>query len=103
MTESLQIFMEYKVLPQKIKEYEQAMKNILELLPEYEASDIEWYVAADQGALYVEMFTLPTKSHYHVLKKLRQSDEHPVFGQIAPCIDGGSEKIHCWAFYKKSK
>ncbi|WP_078551899.1 hypothetical protein [Bacillus alkalicellulosilyticus] len=102
MTDSLQIFMEYKIKQENLKEYEQAMEDILAILPEYEATNIQWFVASDQPFLYVEMFELPTKAHYHVLKKLRRSTDHAVFSKIVPFIEGGTEKIHCWAFHAKA-
>ncbi len=93
--------MEYKVDQTKIEEYEGAMKEIISTLPDYEAKNIQWYVAEDQPHLYVEMYEVPTTSHYQVLKKLRRSKEHPVFSAIVPYINGGVEKIHCWAFQRK--
>ncbi len=51
--------------------------------------------------LYVEMYEVPTSSHYHALKKLRKSSEHTIFSGIIPFIEGGAEKIHCWAFQRK--
>ncbi|MFC0471213.1 hypothetical protein ACFFHM_12120 [Halalkalibacter kiskunsagensis] len=101
MTKPLQIFMEYKVDETKIKEYEVAMTEIIKTLPNYEAANIQWYVAEDQPYLYVEMYEVPTSSHYQVLKKIRRSTDHPVFSQIVPFISGGAEKIHCWAFQRK--
>lgn len=101
MTKPLQIFMEYKVKEAEIEPYEEAMKEIIQVLPEYGASQIEWFVAEDQPHLYVEMFEVPTLSHYHVLKKLRRSEEHSLFRKVVPYIEGGAEKIHCWAFQRK--
>lgn len=98
MSQSLQIFIEYKVKESRVNEYEAIMKAILDTLPEFGASDVQWFVADDQPHLYVEMFKVPTQAHYIALKKLRQSDEHHLFGRIAPLIEGGCEKIHCWAF-----
>ncbi|MCM3762235.1 hypothetical protein M3212_15790 [Alkalihalobacillus oceani] len=101
MTKPLQIFMEYKVKEAEIESYEAAMKEVIQALPEYGASRIEWFVAEDQPHLYVEMFEVPTQSHYHVLKKLRRSEEHSLFRTIVPYIEGGAENIHCWAFQRK--
>ncbi|GAE26384.1 hypothetical protein JCM9140_2440 [Halalkalibacter wakoensis JCM 9140] len=102
MTKPLQIFMEYKVNKNQVHEYEQAMKEIIEVLPEYEATNIQWFVGEeDQPYLYVEMFEVPTISHYEVIKNMRRSAEHSTFGKIVPFIDGGAEKIHCWAFKRK--
>lgn len=101
MSESVQIFMEYKVKEEKIVEYELAMKEILAALPEFEATDIEWFVASDQPYLYVEMFKMPTLAHYHAFKKLRRDTDHYLFGKLIPFVEGGIEKIHCWAFQRK--
>jgi hypothetical protein len=101
MTKPLQIFMEYKVREQDIDTYEEVMKEIIKTLPDYEAENIQWYVADDQPFLYVEMYEVPTASHYQVLKKIRRQADHAVFGKIVPLIEGGAEKIHCWAFQRK--
>ncbi|GAE37536.1 hypothetical protein [Halalkalibacter akibai] len=101
MTKPLQIFMEYKVKEDNIKEYELAMKDVLAYLVDYEAENIQWYVAEDQPFLYVEMYEVPTTSHYQILKKLRRQEDHSIFGKIVPFIEGGAEKIHCWAFQRK--
>ncbi|WP_100406398.1 hypothetical protein [Bacillus solitudinis] len=101
MTKPLQIFMEYKINKENLHEYEQAMVTVLDTLTEFEATNIQWFISEEQPFLFVEMFQLPTTSHYHALKKLRQSHEHPIFGSIIPYIQGGTDKIHCWAFQRK--
>ncbi|WP_209124072.1 hypothetical protein [Alkalihalobacillus sp. BA299] len=98
MTQSLQIFMEYKIKQENINEYEQVMEHIIAELPNFEASNMQWFVATDQPHLYVEMFKVPTEAHYVVLKKLRQDEEHYLFSKIHSMVEGGKEKIHCWAF-----
>ena len=101
MSAPLQIFLEYKVKKEFIKEYEKVMKEILIDLGEYGATNIDWYEAADQESLFVEMFKLPTMAHYHSIKKYRQDMNHPLFGRLDPFIEGGSKKVHCWAFIQK--
>jgi hypothetical protein len=98
---SLQIFLEYKVNENRIDEYEALMAELLPALAEYGAEEIDWYEAADQKNLYVEMFRLPTMSHYHVMKKLRCTEEHPLFSKLSNFVEGGVRKIHCWAFVQK--
>lgn len=95
---SLQIFIEYKVKETKVKQYEKAIQEVLKKLPEYSAEKIEWFVATDQPHLYVEMFQVPNIAHYQALKKMRKSQDHPVFGQLDEFIEGGLEKLNCWAF-----
>lgn len=103
MTKRLQIFMEYKVKENQVEAYERAMKEVMETLVDYEAENIQWYVAEDedQPFLYVEMYEVPTASHYQILKKIRRQEDHAVFGKIVPFVEGGAEKIHCWAFQRK--
>ena len=101
-TNCLQIFIEYKIIDEKVAEYEQVIEQILKELPEYQAEKIEWFVATDQPNLYVEMFQVPTVAHYQALKKLRKCKEHPLFGKIDEYIDGGLNKLNCWAFQRQS-
>ncbi|MFB4165961.1 hypothetical protein ACE1TI_19715 [Alteribacillus sp. JSM 102045] len=103
MNQKLQIFMEYKIKPEKEQKYNQIMEEIAEALPNYEAENFQWFSAADQQGLYVEMFEVPTLSHYHTLKKWRSSKEHHIFGKLDECVEGGIKKIHCWAFQAKTE
>ncbi|MGO4889827.1 hypothetical protein ACJ2A9_18935 [Anaerobacillus sp. MEB173] len=98
MRENLQIFIEYKIKAEAVQAYEQTMRKIIDLLPEFEAKNIQWFVATDQPHLYVEMFEVPTVAHYHALKKLRRSNDHHLFKELDPLIDGGLQKLNCWAF-----
>ncbi|MDQ0256886.1 hypothetical protein J2S74_004308 [Evansella vedderi] len=102
MNRPLQIFMEYKIKDDSVETYEGAMKKVLKALEENEASDIHWYKAADQGSLYVEMFKVPTMSHYNEIKEKRRDEQHPVFGHLEKYVDGGLKKVHCWAFIEKN-
>ncbi len=95
---SLQIFIEYKVKEDEVSKYEAFMKEVLKKLSDFSAEKIEWFVATDQPFLYVEMFQVPTLAHYQALKKMRKSTEHAIFGQLDQFIEGGLEKLNCWAF-----
>ena len=97
-TSSLQIFIEYKIKETKVDEYEAAMKEILNKLPEFNAEKIDWFRATDQPFLYVEMFQVPTVAYYQAIKKIRKSVDHPVFGKLDQFLEGGLEKLNCWAF-----
>jgi hypothetical protein len=100
-TGALQIILEYKVKETEIEKYEALMGQILEKLPDYSAKNIQWFVSTDQPFLYVEMFQVPNVAHYQALKKMRTSKEHLTFGQLDQYIDGGLEKLNCWAFQTK--
>ncbi|RSL31624.1 hypothetical protein D7Z54_19455 [Salibacterium salarium] len=102
MNQNVHIFMEYKVKSGKEQLYEQTMVDIAEAMSEYGVINFRWYQAADQPNLYVELFEIPALSHYHTLKEERGSKNHPVFRKLDETIEGGLEKIHCWAFYEKT-
>ncbi|WP_100398037.1 MFS transporter [Bacillus sp. FJAT-44742] len=102
MEATLHIFIEYRIKEEHVKEYEALIENIAASLSEYGAEKFQWYAAEDQPNLYVELFKVPTKSHYHTLKKWRKSKEHPLFGKLDPVIDGGLEKLNCWAFQART-
>ncbi len=101
MNDKMQIFLEYKVKDDCTEQYEALMKEILPALKNYEATDVDWYEAADQKNLYVEMFQLPTMSHYHGMKKMRCTLEHQLFSKLDSVVVGGIEKVHCWAFIQR--
>jgi hypothetical protein len=98
----LQIFIEYTVKATDVDKYEELMKEIIDKLPEYSAEKIQWFRATDQPFLYVEMFQVPNAAHYQALKKLRKSLDHSTFGQLDHFIEGGLEKLNCWAFQTQS-
>ncbi|MFB5664222.1 hypothetical protein ACE4RR_20785 [Alteribacillus sp. HJP-4] len=93
--------MEYKIKHDKVTAYEEHMKKIAAHLRSLDASNFQWFTAADQPGLYVEMFEVPALSHYHTLKKQRCSKEHELFGKLDDYVDGGMNKVHCWAFHQK--
>lgn len=102
MSSPIQVFLEYKIKHDKKEEYELYMPKLLQQLADYEADEIDWYEAADQDYLYVEMFKLPTMSHYYAMKESRSKKDHPLFGELDTFIEGGLHKLHCWAFLQKN-
>lgn len=101
MSKKITVFMEYKVRPEYVQDYENVMKEFAQALPTYDANHFQWFKAADQEGLYVEMFDVPTLSHYHTLKKWRRSKEHSLFKKLDEYVVGGLEKVNCWAFIRK--
>lgn len=98
---NLQIFIEYKINETEVDQYESVMQEVIRKLPEYSAENIQWFVSTDQPNLYVEMFQVPNIAHYKALKKLRKSYEHPIFSQLDKYIEGGLDRLNCWAFQTK--
>ncbi len=101
MNQSIRVFIEYKIQADAKVSYEAYMPTILNELAQEGATNIEWFEACDQPLLYVEMFVASSFSHYQRLKELRQIKTHTVFGALDDSIDGGLDKLHCWAFAKK--
>ncbi|MDQ0208262.1 hypothetical protein [Alkalicoccobacillus murimartini] len=102
MDKSIRVFIEYKVQGEAKEAYEQLMPSVIKTLSEEGASQIEWFEAADQPLLYVEMFEVASFSHYQRLKELRQTKNHPLFSELDIYIEGGLTKLHCWAFRQKA-
>lgn len=101
MNPSIRVFIEYKINEADVNDYEQLMPSLINILQEEGASNVEWFEAADQPLLYVEMFEVSTLSHYQRLKQLRQTKNHPTFQLLDKHIVGGLPKLNCWAFLKK--
>lgn len=97
MNQHLQIFIEYKVREEDVLSYEREMNNIISILPQFGAKDIQWFTETSSVYRYVEMYEVPTHSHHYALKKLRLSKEHAVFSKIQEYIDGGFDSIEYWA------
>ncbi|MDN4075240.1 hypothetical protein [Fictibacillus terranigra] len=103
MNQKLTVFIEYKVKPGIIEQYEHQMQNVLVELKKDGAGNISWLKALDQDALYVESFDVGSRDSYQSLKQLRLSESHPVYGPLEKFISGGMAKLHCWAFEKKGE
>ncbi|WEG17510.1 MFS transporter [Alkalihalophilus pseudofirmus] len=101
MTQALDVFIEYKIHEKYVKPYEENMKKIKERVQEMGASDFEWYEAADQPNLYVEMFKVNDYAAYEKIKSLRQDESESLTKDFSAYVAGGSSKVHCWAFKRK--
>ncbi|BCB02767.1 hypothetical protein [Bacillus sp. KH172YL63] len=94
MTHSFHIYLEYEIKQHCRPRYKQIMKAIVDTLPEYDACDIRWERAEERSNTYIERFVVPTESHVHVLKRLRTSRCHLLFGLLDECICGGLKEIN---------
>jgi hypothetical protein len=92
------VFLEYKVKPDTFQAYETAMEFVSNELHLFGATQFEWYRAIDQPSLYVECFKVQNKNEYETIKNMRISAEHRVYSRLDALVEGGLEKIHCWAF-----
>ncbi|MED2973092.1 hypothetical protein P4361_12750 [Fictibacillus sp. B-59209] len=103
MNQKLTVFIEYKVKPDIIEQYEAHMQSVLIELMKDGARNTSWLKALDQDSLYVESFDVEGSEVYHSLKQLRLLKGHPVYGPLDQMISGGLSKLHCWAFKKKGE
>ncbi|MBW3110526.1 MULTISPECIES: hypothetical protein [Bacillaceae] len=94
MKNTLHIYLEYEIKQHLKPRYKQIMTSIAETLPQYDACDISWEKAEDTSNRYIETFVVPTESHFHVLKRLRKSRRHLLFGLLDECICGGVKEIN---------
>ncbi|QQK79461.1 MFS transporter [Salicibibacter cibi] len=100
--QSIQVFMEYKIVEGKESVYQAWMKEMANELTEMGAENFCWFEALEQPGLYVELFTVPSVEMYESIKNLRRSGEHPRFGELANWVHKPLEQINCWAFRDRS-
>jgi hypothetical protein len=96
MEKGVRIYIEYKVKPSLIQQYELQMENVLKQLPTFGADHINWF-HVDTEKKYIEMFSLPTISHYVALRKMRAKACHTKFGMLDQFIEGGLQNIQMHA------
>jgi hypothetical protein len=95
MSKPVRIFIEYKVKPSLIQQYELQMEKVLERLPTFGANQINWF--SEDKQKYTETFSLPTISHFIAFRKLRGEKKNPLFGQLDQFLEGGIENIQIHA------
>jgi hypothetical protein len=91
MSKPVRIFIEYKVKPSLIQQYELQMEKVLDRLPTFGANQINWF--QDDTEKYIETFSLPTISHFLAFRKMRGQKKNPVFGGLDQFLEGGIENI----------
>jgi hypothetical protein len=97
----IKVFVEYKIKEEMREQYLQEISNLSLAMEKIGATDFLVYEGVDQSNLFVEMFNVPSIEAYRKLKRKRSEEKagSGVFWQsINDCIDGGSEKLHMWAF-----
>ncbi|MCA1066215.1 hypothetical protein QTG56_21280 [Rossellomorea sp. AcN35-11] len=94
MKNTLHIYLEYEIKHHLQPQYKQIMTNIVKTLPQYDAFNIQWERSETDPNRYIERFIVPTESHFHVLKRLRTSQHHLLFGLLDECICGGLKDIN---------
>lgn len=96
----IQMIIQYEVKQNLLGQYQEAIKRISAMLPDFEA-DMFSYSHYDDRNLFIESFFVPTEAHYHALKKMRLSRTHSVFGSLEDFVPGGLERIGFMAIKQK--
>lgn len=101
MKQNVQMIVQYEVKGSLFSQYEEVMSKVIDKLSSYDAAEITVCHYDTNACKIMESFFLPTESHYFVLKKLRKSKKHNVFGSLDPFISGGLAEMDCWAVKKQ--
>ncbi len=96
MKNSFQMYIEYEIKQEVYDQYVALMSKVIETLPQYDANKIQWSSSQDKENYFIESFILPTESHFHVMKRLRKTRSHLLFGLLDDCICGGVKEIKCF-------
>lgn len=96
----IQMIIQYEVKQNLLEQYRETMDGISAMLQDFEA-DMFSCSQSEQRNMFIESFYVPTESHYHALKKLRQSRTHSVFGRLEDFVPGGLERIGFMAIKQK--
>ncbi|MCA1032638.1 hypothetical protein LCL95_16630 [Bacillus timonensis] len=102
MSNGVQVYMEYPIKGAFLHQYEATMENVHQCMRELGVEKIEWYASPHYHNRYIEVFYVPTESHFFALKKLRTYPRQELFGKLMECIDGGPSSIHYIALKKCS-
>ncbi|WP_252314072.1 hypothetical protein [Sinobaca sp. H24] len=103
MQKPIVIFMEYKVKEESTETYLTEMKKVIEEMEALETGSVEWYEAADQKGLYVEMVEVSSMKEYEYIKERRRDPADAAFGGLLPLLEKGTAGMNCWAFSRLNK
>ncbi len=101
MKPKVQMIVQYEVKDSLFSQYQAVMSKVIEMLPSYDAAEINVSHYDADSYKIIESFLVPTESHYFALKKLRKSKKHNVFGSLDPFLSGGLAQMDCWALKKQ--
>jgi mRNA deadenylase 3'-5' endonuclease subunit Ccr4 len=96
MNKQIRIYVEYKIEESAIQQYHMLLDQIVKTLERFDAKHIECCKSEKQNQ-YMEIFTVPTESHFHAIKKIHKNKNHSIFGKLHEIVSGGSERILCRA------
>lgn len=95
MSPKFKVFVEYKIMNDKMIEY----RNLIPKLKELHVGDhYSVYESIEQPGLFVEEFFVSDSDEYAQAKTERLQGKVPIWNDVANCIDGGIKKMNVWAF-----
>jgi hypothetical protein len=97
MEKRFTFIIEYNVNENCNEKYEQTMNDITAYLYQYDVEQLQWFTDKVDSTRRIELFTVPSESHYYAIKKMRKAKNHHIFGLLDEIIDGGLNAIRCWA------
>lgn len=103
MQNPIVIFMEYKIKENNRETYLSEMSKVIEEMEALGSGAVEWYEAADQKGLYVEMLEVSSMDEYKYIKERRSDPVDTEFGRILPLLEKGEAGMNCWAFSRLNK
>ncbi|WP_163100642.1 hypothetical protein [Peribacillus alkalitolerans] len=90
MNKQIRIYVEYKIEESAIPQYHMLIDQIVNTLERFDAKSIECCKTEDR---YMEIFTVPTESHFHAIKKIHKNKNHSIFGKLHQIVNGGADRI----------
>ncbi|WP_108670538.1 hypothetical protein [Peribacillus acanthi] len=102
MNKQIKIYVEYTIEESAIPQYQMLIKQIVEALEHFEAQSIECYKTEKQDQ-FMEIFTVPTESHFHAIKRIHKNKNHTVFGKLHRIVSGGADQISCRALVQSKQ
>lgn len=103
MQKPIVIFMEYKIKENSRETYLFEMSSVIEEMDGLGVGAVEWYEAADQQGLYVEMLEVASMKEYEYIKERRSDPADTTFGRILSLLEKGEAGMNCWAFSRLNK
>ena len=97
----IKIFIEYKVIPEKERQYLELLEQTKTYYREQGFPDYRAYKGIEQPDIYVEEFTVQNTEEYHKQKKERLDTSQPRWEALHDCIAGNASKVHFWGFEEK--
>lgn len=83
----------YQVKANAITEYREWVNNLRHTLQSYDATLLSIHLEEDNKC--IEEIKLPTASHFHMLKKWRTENKHPIFTELNQWIEPSSIACYC--------